>query len=1424
MKKISIVLSAFLTLITTLSWAATPPKVPIGGYTIGATKVDARAWQVASPMTKNLITKVNTGDTLSNKLIISDTLTPLVTINDLNSKPIPKVKGLPLGFKFPFAGDSLNCFGITGNGLIFLGKDSISPLAGGPSDLWRNGYQKTPVIYFSSVAASEYSAWTGIYYNPTKVLKGASTKISYNPAVTGPGRGPIGPGGGPVGPGGGPVGPGPGAPASCAITFENMQIMDFTGKALVATYQIILTQNGKIDFLIKSLKPSSITDQDKLSHEDSLLFQKYKFTIAIADGEGDKLNRLAIEVKNSKKATDPSWTNPGASSNSAAAYLCDTTYPFSETPPNTFYKYTFTPPTTCVAPNANTWKLSDTKVTSVTYSGKVEAKNTEGILVLISTDAVLAPENKPIDGIHYKKDTTIGTSVVAGLTLDASWCPISAINLTPATQYYAHYIPYNYYCANNPAYGTDTVVSFKTAFGAPTFSVQSVDKDSIVLNITQNTSNQKVMLAWSEKEFDATDWQNRFLLPTTTPKVGDIISQKEPVTVKEVDLSTGLVSLKNLKSGTAYYFYAWSYDATNASKVVYSPENATANAYTIAEAPTAFYFYTNAPAGNIDPTPMPCGWSRTPNLSGNFSLMAPREHGGFSLTESDFGKFIRVQLAANPAIPLMNVDAITPAFTSNYAKVAPILNIGFKTIAGAGSYSKYLLATTDTLYIQYSTNDGAWITVDTVLAANQPTYGMDGYGQFTANPVEVSANAKVKIRYYFTSSLKKGFIIADLQGIILEPVLPCAYPVDIKAIETTLSHKSAQITWTDKNLPAAPSYLYSYSIEGGAFSPIQTVNTNLLDLKNLAANTSYDIKLQAVCGAGDSSLWENDFFTTLFGMPFSQIFANLVKEPEPGMMPERPVMPAYFTLKTGLLAQSGNTVLSNPESYPWGGTPAWQLGTIADFSKPALSIEASLPNEWFLFPTISMESITAPAVLDIDVAGYDANGMRPRDLSDSAKLFILLSKDGNFNASNIVKTIQASSLDSVYQPISVDISTYSGHLFVALYWQNTNPLAGRMDNASIIADSISIRYTQGAPCYPVANIKTSDLTTSGVTLKWEGSSLSYGISYKERSATKYDTIYTTNPTYTFSNLKSGSVYKYSIVGYCGENRTNASTPSKEAMFSTIAICEIPANFRVIDTTWASATFVCNTLASKKMLHLYAKDTAIYPQLDWTIEWNSRDTLTVSGLYQALNITYKAEVRSICAIGDSSDWTAPIEFTTYPRPDCGTPTKLTHKATKNTADLNWTSGINNEAYIMFFKKASATKYDTIPVLTNSYALRNLEANTAYTWKICGVCFEVLASRFSDKDYFITEGTATEDLQNVKSAFRVNAQNGQVIITNLYLKTIDRVEIYQTNGQKVGIYPINSNDNVFIPLDNIQNAVLMVRIISGDKTATYKIFME
>lgn len=1167
------------------------------------------------------------------------------------------------------------------------------------------------------------------------------------------------------------------------IGFDKLQVMDTAGKAsLLASFQYALHADGTLGFEVVSMQPSEETTT-LYALQAGLVGESSNDVVYLSDWEGGYGNR-AVDIQ-----------------------LSGESYPQA----NTAFNYSLPAPCQVVAGDAVNLKWNTTVTeSSLSFNYRTSWENAEALLVILSESEVLADGNLPVNGELYTADSKIGNSVAVRIgTLNGSYSSFSggAIeNLEGSTRYYLHAFPYNVSCADGPVYGTPYVESVMTPIAAPQGTgINSVDKNQVVINVGSNPKAAAYMIGFSET--GVSDASRIELAEGKVYKAGETIEISggygDPNTyvieILDPFCQETTFTKSELESGKPYHFYVWSVAATG-DDTTYSQSCNAVSFRTIAEIPATFDFSSDF-ANSTNPT----GWIQEEGNTFDFFI-----------SQLDGVNYLAAQMV--PAYDeglgdqVPSFSAIkTPLFSKgSYQSMSVILDVKYYQQGFFGAPTPGVHGENDTVMVQVKEGD-EWKTVCEILKTDV-TVATDGTAKIYT-PEFTTTDETIELRLVCKSFTMPGMNTPyfALKSLVVEPVLNCKNVSELTVIADKTTHESAVLTWKDGNTLFA-DFMVRYRLEDGDWigEGQMTGKKVEFEIHGLDANHTYVAQVTAVCGEGDTSLSREVSFSTLHGIPY--------EAPDP-MSVDR--FPAELQSLVGEIAQEGNTAFEKPNSdiMPVG----WDMAMKADYSGVLYGINYTKysNHSWMLLPNLSVGKTRGTASLKFNMSAYYLDEMTwsaGEPQFDKDTLYIYNSSNGEFNVNTaLVGKIALEELSqedsSFYFEFPVESFNQIGFYYVEGESQVSNVLL--MGAPSVQMESIV--------CEPVSNVRQSGLGKTTVTISWEGSSLEYALMYKNRRSEEgYDTVYTDETTLVLENLTPGAAYVYQIMGYCGEGHTNASEPSEEYYFNTVDECHTPT-IEVIDVTWQSARFAMSSEEKTKLLRIYAQDLENYPSIDYYVN-TELDTIRVTGLFAELEFPYYAQVRAICSPGDSSAWSEKVSFTTEPLPECGTPSNL--KADVDiegkTATLTWKMGVNNDYVMLLTKEASASKFDTTGSYEESFIMRDLKLNTTYTWKLTGYCDDYLTSDEASSS-FSTKETAIESVNGFAQSLKVFAENHQLVVENPERQYIRALEIYSLDGRLLETYVAETDENVFVVTDVMQQMVIVRVIGSANRHASYKVLL-
>ncbi|MBP1673700.1 MAG: hypothetical protein H6Q25_1515, partial [Bacteroidetes bacterium] len=252
----------------------------------------------------------------------------------------------------------------------------------------------------------------------------------------------------------------------------------------------------------------------------------------------------------------------------------------------------------------------------------------------------------------------------------------------------------------------------------------------------------------------------------------------------------------------------------------------------------------------------------------------------------------------------------------------------------------------------------------------------------------------------------------------------------------------------------------------------------------------------------------------------------------------------------------------------------------------------------------------------------------------------------------------------------------------------------------------------------------------------------------------------TNGTYvqviaSFTPTTSG-VYYFGI--YCQANGVPWYLTFDDLSLTVGApVCAIPTNLAVSGVTSSTATATWTAGGSETQWEIAYKPTA---DATWmTAIVNTTPTYILPSL--TANTPYDVKVRAICGAGDSSSYTAVVNFTTL-QTLCNAPTGLAVSNITNTgASVNWVNGGTETAWEIDYKLTAASTWTTVPVTSHPFAFTGLTTCSDYDVRVRAMCAAGVYSDYTAVVNFTTPTPAPTNVQIIPAS--ITDQGGTVTWT-------------------------------------------------------------
>lgn len=727
----------------------------------------------------------------------------------------------------------------------------------------------------------------------------------------------------------------------------------------------------------------------------------------------------------------------------------------------------FTYPLACVPPTGVMAQLETTQNLSTSFSGNILLDGDyDGIMVLVSTQSQIA--ESPVDGKVYTPETYKAGDSIAGcpVKLYGTETSINLENLQPGMDYYLLVYPYNDRCLGGPVYAEAPLsLSFSTPMMPPVVEVAEIGEDFVRFSVSGN-EGKDILVGIARQDYAheenmlvaGKEYAKEDTLFYSEEPVGDHLGSYLLMTAYNGPVEDGTLELDGLEAGTPYYFCFW----TEENEGQYTVEYTSVNAYTIGSTPLTFDFSKDRVPGGAEEV-LPAGWTSSEGMTLDFAADYPEiSSSGFLSFDyvPDEYRALSVNLFTRNGLP--SADAITPVFSTDYSALDVAFRVQMAT-QGSG-FALADLSATDTLSVWYREEGDAEWTKAGLFTDQALDYDAEDLATLRVRISEIEPGSRIQLRFMVNNMAERPVKRFSLHSVQVEQGLSCLYPEKIRVDDSLTTHRAIALEWEDMNMPKS-SMIYCYREAGsGEWSGFLAADRNSGCLiPQLASNTLYEIGIQAVCGAGDSSLLKITEASTLRSLPYEQAFTDLETMPE------------------GFSTQYGEFNGDEPVKL-YGGQldQSFQVGVPSSEEHTAMGVSMFLLNRWLVFPAFCLEDQTAPAELSFCYKAYfDQDGTWKDADTSHARLLVLASKDATFSAADIIDTIETGDCSLAYQIYKMDLSSWSRQLHFALVLNNPQ-MDFNIDNACwFVIDSVRIHYTEGTPCLPVEEV---DQPVGGINL------------------------------------------------------------------------------------------------------------------------------------------------------------------------------------------------------------------------------------------------------------------------------------------------------------------------------------------------------
>lgn len=739
---------------------------------------------------------------------------------------LPRMEGLPIGFNFPFAGRDMSVFGLTGDGLLYLGTETeFSP-----------SYYATPTdhsLIHDVIQASPFKI-DGGYRSPV-VASDERTRISYRYDAEN---------------------------QKLSIRFKDIRLSGIGNDTCRWSYNLVLFANGDIAIDLIELDTMVATNSRAVAYlMCSLKGEHSEGYIMARDWNGQtsisSKAYLPVDGDNPEPGTRLRFTYPEPCTQPTGVEASIT---FRQLFPTSFFA---------------TLSLTGTYDGFIGFladHASVEEKPVDGQTYAIRQ----SPE--PADSIGGFPVLLSGTST-----------SLSVSGLQAGKTYHLYLYPYMNRCAGGPVYsGQAIVLPVTMPKAAPGIQSIHAGRNSITLAFAEPDPTQDILIGISRKDYAASN--NSISLPEKEFQEGDtIFYQATSIQTGAYLIETVYAgkmpqeyTIEDLLEGTPYYLYVWGRDKTG-----FSIQYSDTAAHTTGSLPQTFRFATDRISNTMSPR-MPAGWSSSfpwqgcPLFVGYNSNITIAKKSEPVFSEDEESRLLKASLRSLDNTPSYRMDAVTPPFTPGHSAVDVFSKFQMTARSGTSGNTCVQFAQTDTLLIQYKATDGSeWHDATLVTHTTELQYESDGFATIKTR-IPAEADKDLQIRYLLKGTfgpVSENKVFA-LKSVYLEPGLDCLYPQNIQVNDSLTTHRVITFDYEDGNSSPASVWFRYKETDSNQWSDYHPAQEEYrCRIEGTQSNTLYSIAFRSVCG-NDTSLVKIVEAKSKRGLPWSETFTERQSLPE----------------------------------------------------------------------------------------------------------------------------------------------------------------------------------------------------------------------------------------------------------------------------------------------------------------------------------------------------------------------------------------------------------------------------------------------------------------------------------------------------------------------------------------------------------------
>lgn len=570
------------------------------------------------------------------------------------------------------------------------------------------------------------------------------------------------------------------------------------------------------------------------------------------------------------------------------------------------------------------------------------------------------------------------------------------------------------------------------------------------------------------------------------------------------------------------------------------------------------------------------------------------------------------------------------------------------------------------------------------------------------------------------------------------PACTATCPVPTALTSSNITTTNAMLSWTSTS-PAPAYYLVQYhAVNTSAWTSVTVASNQSVALSSLTCNTTYEWKVQCICGnsgtstsspfsavvsfttspcpvnCGTPSGLTTSTITTSSAMlawtaPSGAIYYNLQY---------RPLAPANSNWFTQTITSGTTFTLPN---LLCGTAYEWQVQSVCGASGAITTTSPFSASSTF---TTLPCTITCPVPIGLNNSNITSTSATLSWTSATPAPYYILQY-----------TVVGSGVWT-----SVNIAANQTYVLTGLtcntaYEWKVKSVCTNSGTSGTSALSAALNFTT-LPCANVCATPTAPITTSvsatSAVLSWTATAgvSVYNLQYKQSNVGAGWTQTTVQGTsFTVSNLLCNTQYEWQVAAVCSTlgGTTTLSAYTAGVVFTTAACattCPVPTGMISANIT-ANSAYLGWTAMSGVIgyrIQYRAILANVPPTNPWIQQTLQANTVLLSNLL--CNTLYEWQVQSICSTtaGGTSVFTSSITFTTAACPvNCLAPVGLfATNITPSSALLKWTAAAATGVFSIRYRKLNTSNWAYASSTVNSKVISGLAIQSYYEWQVQVLC--------------------------------------------------------------------------------------------------------